>query len=58
MSYRHDDNSNNEDMLRDISDKHCPDSIRDSAYQELERRGISHGDAQKQADRKYGDFYG
>ena len=54
----HDDDSDVDNMLSDIADKHCPDSVRQSAYRELERRGYSHRDAQQAADKKYGDFWG
>jgi len=54
----HDENSIEKDMISDIADKHCPDSIRKSAYKELEHRGISKEEAQDLADRKYGDYYG
>ena len=54
----HDETSSIDDMLRDISDKHCPDSVRHTAYAELERRGVDHRAAQKLADEKYGDFWG
>ena len=43
-------------MIRDISDKHCPDSVRQSAYKELQRRGISRDEAKKEADKRQGDF--
>ena len=35
MSWRHDDDSSVDDMIHDISDKHCPDSVRETAYREL-----------------------
>lgn len=35
----HDEDSSQEQMVRDISDKHCPDSVRQSAYRELASRG-------------------
>jgi hypothetical protein len=58
MSWRHDEDSQESSMIRDISDRHCPDSVRESAYRELERRGISKHEAQQQADRKHGDYWG
>ncbi len=57
MNWEHDSKSSNKEMIRDISYKHCPDSVRQSAYKELERRGISRDEAKKEADRKHGDFY-
>jgi len=54
----HDEKSRDSDMIRDISDKHCPDSIRESAYKELGLRGISKKHAQRIADDRYGDYYG
>jgi len=58
MSIYHDEDSSNKDMIRDISDKHCPDSIRKSAYEELKKRGLSKRDAQAIADKRHGDYYG
>lgn len=55
--YKHDDDSYNKDLIRDISDKHCPDSVRESAYRELERRGLDRNSARAIADKKYGDFW-
>lgn len=54
----HDEDSSQEQMIRDISDKHCPDSVRQSAYRELASRGISTQEAQEEADTLYGDYYG
>lgn len=58
MSIFHDEDSNKDDMIMDISNRHCPDSVRQSAYRELERRGVSRHEAQQEADREYGDFWG
>lgn len=58
MSIYHDDNSQVSDMIRDISDKHCPDSIRESAYSQLNSMGIDKHTAQEMADTQYGDFWG
>ncbi len=57
MSIYHDDNSHMDDMIRDVSDKHCPQSVRESAYRELEERGLKREDAQAIADRRHGDFW-
>lgn len=57
MSQWHDEKDKKKDMIRDISHKHTPDSVRESAYRELERRGISRNEAKKLADEKYGDFW-
>jgi hypothetical protein len=45
-------------MISDVADKHCPDSVRQSAYEELARRGVSRREAQDEADRKHGDYWG
>lgn len=57
MSIFHDEDSDAIDMIRDISDKHCPDSVRDSAYRELKSRGMSKEDIQDTADQMYGDHW-
>lgn len=56
--WEHDSKSKTSDMIKDISDKHCPDSIRQSAYSELERRGYSKDDSRAIADKKHGDYWG
>lgn len=58
MGYDHDEFSKVSDMIRDIADKHCPDSLRQSAYRELQERGISKQEAQQLADEKHGDYWG
>jgi hypothetical protein len=58
MGIYHDEDSKVNDMLRDISHRHCPDSVRESAYIELNKRGISHKKAQEMADENYGDYWG
>lgn len=58
MSYEHDEHSKESDMIRDIADSHCPDSVRQSAYRELKDRGISKQEAQQLAAEKHGDYWG
>jgi hypothetical protein len=58
MGWRHDEKSKYDDLIADIASKHCPDSIRRTAYEELERRGVSREEAHREADRKEGGFYG
>ena len=58
MSWHHDDKSTHKQLIRDVADKHCPDSVRQTAYQELVRRGVSPREAQEEADRTHGDFWG
>lgn len=58
MDMYHDSSSTSRSLLSDIADKHCPDSVRQSAYRELESRGISHSEAQSMADERFGDFWG
>jgi hypothetical protein len=62
MGYFHDDDdedtSSNASLISDIADKHCPDSVRQKSYQELERRGIDRNSARAIADKKHGDFWG
>jgi hypothetical protein len=46
-------------LLSDVAHKHTPDSIREQAYRELqEKHGISHAEAQQQADKLFGDYWG
>ncbi len=54
----HDSDSTRESMIADIAHKHCPDSVRESAYRELERRGVKRRDAGREADDKHGDSWG
>ena len=56
-SIYHDESSSIRNMISDISDKHCPDSIRDSAYREMEERGYSRRESQRMADDMYGDYW-
>lgn len=58
MSMYYDSASSVNSMLADISDRHCPDSVRQSAYAELESRGYSHRECQEMADSKFGDYWG
>lgn len=54
----HDEKSSLKDMIRDISNKKTPDSVRESAYRELGSRGINKDKARQIADKKHGDFWG
>ena len=52
-----DEKSNTDDKLVKSADKYCPDSVRESVYRELERRGYTPDEAKIMADEKYGDYW-
>lgn len=58
MSWRHDHKSTHDDMISDVAHKHTPDSVRESAYRELERRSYSKKEVQQEALKKHDDFWG
>ena len=55
---KHDSDSKKDSLISDIAHKHTPDSVRRSAYRELERRGYTRDEARRMADKKHGDFWG
>lgn len=58
MSHEHDKHSTKESLISYIAHKHTLDSVRDSAYRELERRGYTRDESRRIAKRRHGEFWG